>query len=163
MNLILLPAMTMLMLTACSPESDSKAPRGEATSDAELTGLPDPLPAPTATPSIAARVIPVAMQGRWGLVPGDCTSTRGDAKGLLLVEPTGLKFYESMAQLGAVAERSNNKIRATYAFTGEGMDWSRDMALELGNDGNRLVRREFGAEAIAVPLSYTRCPAQGGS
>src|SRR5918996_4286908 len=29
--------------------------------------------------------IPASLHGRWGLTPGDCTSTRGDAKGLLVI------------------------------------------------------------------------------
>src|SRR3954467_10096462 len=46
------------------------------------------------TPSAS---IPAALQGRWGLTPGDCTSTLGDAKGLLIVNATELRFYESRA------------------------------------------------------------------
>src|SRR5688572_30753552 len=33
----------------------------------------------------AASTIPASLHGRWGLTPADCTSTRGDAKGLLIV------------------------------------------------------------------------------
>ena len=31
--------------------------------------------------------IPAALRGRWGMTPADCTSTRGDAKGLLEIGP----------------------------------------------------------------------------
>ena len=31
-------------------------------------------------------VIPAAFHGRWGMVPADCTSTRGDNKGLITVD-----------------------------------------------------------------------------
>ena len=42
----------------------------------------------------AAPELPAAMRGRWGLTPMDCTSTRGDAKGLMIVGPSELRFYE---------------------------------------------------------------------
>ena len=49
-----------------------------------------PLPAPTAT-------IPAGLQGRWGLTPADCVPGRSDAKGLLIISPGELRFYESRA------------------------------------------------------------------
>lgn len=103
--------------------------------------------------------IPGPVQGRWGLVPADCTSTRGDAKGLLVVESQRLRFYESTATLGEVAERSGNRIRATFAFVGEGQTWSRDMTLDVEDGGRTLVRSETGEGALTTPLRYERCPA----
>ena len=65
---------------------------------------PNPTGAPPANaaeaqgsvPATAGR-IPVAVQGRWGLTPGDCTSIRGDTKGLLVVSADRLQVYESRA------------------------------------------------------------------
>src|SRR3569623_2124157 len=51
-------------------------------------------PVPHGSPSSA---IPAALQGRWGLAPGDCTSALGDAKGLLVINSRELRFYESRA------------------------------------------------------------------
>src|SRR5437868_4439151 len=64
----------------------------------DASGAP-PAKAPAAsTEQPAATVsIPAALQGRWGLAPNDCTSTRGDAKGLLVIGPDQLTFYESRA------------------------------------------------------------------
>lgn len=102
-------------------------------------------------------VIPAALQGRWGLVPADCTSTRGDAKGLLVIGPDTLRFYESTARAGAVSEESATRIRANFAFSGEGSVWTREMVLETGPGGSTLTRRDFGGDAGPNPLTYTRC------
>lgn len=153
----LLPALTVLALAACSAQTDPNDPQNGQNSDPALTQQ-SAVPLPSQSPgAVAAAAIPAAMQGRWGLVAADCTSTRGDAKGLVLIEPTGLKFYESIAQLGAVSERSDTAIRASFAFTGEGMDWTREMVLELDDAGTTLVRREFGSEAAIEPFEYRRC------
>ena len=111
---------------------------------------------PTGIPEFG---IPVAAQGRWGLVPADCTSTRGDAKGLLIVSATTLTFYESRGTLKAIAERSDTRIRATFAFSGEGMNWTRDEVLDVQGGGKTLIRREYGEDAAPGPFKYARCPA----
>lgn len=113
-----------------------------------------PPPPPPGTDRTAA--IPAEMQGRWGLKPADCRSEA--AEGLLTVAPDRLTFYESVGELGDVTARTDNRIRATYAFTGEGMNWTRDVSLTLEDDGRTLVRRERGSEASPGAFIYTRCP-----
>ncbi|WP_353473722.1 hypothetical protein PVT71_06665 [Salipiger sp. H15] len=114
--------------------------------------LPQDGPDPT---DAAQAGIPEAMQGRWGLVPADCTSTRGDAKGLMEVKEDTLVFYESRAVLGAVTDRSEERLEAAFDMTGEGMSWQRDMVLVA--KGDTLVRQESGEGAIPEPLTYLRC------
>ena len=97
------------------------------------------------------------MQGRWGLVAADCEPDHADAKGLLTITADKLRFYESVGTLGDIREGAENRIRASFDFEGEGMEWQRDMTLELQDGGSALVRREFGAEAATEPLRYSRC------
>lgn len=101
-----------------------------------------------------AAAIPEGMQGRWGLVPADCTSTRGDAKGLLTVTPDTLQFYESRAKLAKVVGSWPEKLKAEFAFTGEGQSWTRTETLSLTNSSNTLVRDD---EELPQPLRYARC------
>lgn len=138
-----------LALAACgSPEND--AAESDATDATEA--------AVEAEPAVQSGLgIPAAMHGRWGLVPADCTSTRGDNKGLITVTAGDIRFYESVGQVDSASERSDDAFRARFAFTGEGMQWTREMALALGEDGETLVRTEFGEDAIAEPLTYTKC------
>src|SRR5262245_39146835 len=49
-----------------------------------------------------ALLIPAAFQGRWGMVPADCTSTAGDAKGLIIVDEDSIEFFESQGTLTKV-------------------------------------------------------------
>ncbi len=98
--------------------------------------------------------IPAAFLGRWGLVPGDCTSTAGDNKGLMTVEPDRLTFYESRATIAKLEGISPTELRATLAFTGEGQEWTQETPLILENDGAALTR-----VADGQTLRYTRCGA----
>src|SRR5690606_28534444 len=92
----------------------------------------------------SAAGIPEALRGRWGLVAADCEPGRSDAKGLLVVSADKLEFYESVGTLGEASERTPQRLRASFAFTGEGMSWTRDMLLEAQAGGKTLLRQEFG-------------------
>ena len=65
--------------------------------------------------------IPAALRGRWGLSPADCTTTRGDAKGLLDITADELRFYELRASARPPRCRpARIRISGDFAFTGEG-------------------------------------------
>lgn len=147
-----------LALAACSSKPAEEASEKEK-AESEIAPPPSPVSEAPATPASQddAGEIPVSIQGRWGLVAADCTSTRGDAKGLLVIAPAKLTFYESVGTLGAVKERTDSRIRASFSFTGEGMEWTREMVLEAENDGKSLLREEFGHDAMPGPLKYARC------
>ena len=90
-------------------------------------------------------------------MPADCTSTQGDAKGLLTIDATTLRFYESRATLGTIAEQDASRLVANFAFSGEGQQWTRTQVLDVQDDGQTLGRREQGAEAMPGVLRYRRC------
>ncbi|HMO75563.1 MAG TPA: hypothetical protein PKD99_06900 [Sphingopyxis sp.] len=160
-----------LLLAACSGGKDEQtAPADETASlspvpDAAPTDTaaytPDPAIAPPAAPEAGIgagdKAIPAAIQGRWGLAAADCTSTWGDAKGLLTIDAANLRFYESHGELARIRERSDSRIVADYKFSGEGMEWDRLVLLGVEDGGRTLVRREWGEDASAEPLRYTRC------
>ena len=102
--------------------------------------------------STSAAAIPAFLHGRWGLMPGDCTSTRGDNKGLLTVGADGLRFYESRAVPVAHVNTSAESFSAEYAFSGEGMQWKKFQTLELQDD--KLVRTESNP---TTSYTYARC------
>lgn len=161
----LLSCTAAMALTACSREPVASPAAEEpirtpvATVTETASATPEPagaaLPMPGPSP---VQPIPVAIQGRWGLVPADCTTTRGDAKGLMTIDATTLKFYESRGTLGKIAERSDTRIRATFAYSGEGMSWTRDTVFDVQDSGKTLIRRENGKNAAPGPFRYARCP-----
>ena len=119
---------------------------------------PSAVPSPTASASPEAGTgIPVALRGRWGLVPADCTSNRGDNKGLLTITADTLRFYESVGTIGKTVERDASRIVADFAMTGEGQSWTRRMALDAQDGGKTLARREQGPDAMLGLLRYSRC------
>lgn len=146
----------VLAVGACSREAPS-APEATGSQSATATTLPI---VPASTPSVPTAdedAIPAAMRGRFGLVPADCMTTRGDDKGRLTVRADSLRFYESVATLAKASERRPNRLKAMFAYSGEGMEWRREASLELRNGGKTLILEEFGDDAVPGPRTYTRC------
>ena len=100
----------------------------------------------------AAGRIPASLHGRWGLTPGDCTSTLGDAKGLLIVSADDLRFYESVARPAGQLRTTPSSASGQFAFTGEGTTWTKHQVLEL--QSGKLVRTESDPMAS---FAYARC------
>lgn len=107
--------------------------------------------APAASP-VGTPAIPAALQGRWGLTPGDCTSALASAKGLLVVNPGELRFYESRAVPTADVQSDASSIGGTFHFTGEGQSWTRYEALK--RNGDKLTRTETNP---AASYTYAKC------
>jgi hypothetical protein len=152
----------LLAFSACGGNDpvDEKAANTAGLPDINATaptasGQPHARTAPAAAaafhtgPSIA---IPAALQGRWGLTPADCTSALGDAKGLLVVSSSELRFYESRAVPAADADGDSNSISGNFVFTGEGQSWVKFEALKV--DKGVLTRTEAKPTAS---FSYAKC------
>lgn len=104
-----------------------------------------PLPAPSAT-------LPAALQGRWGLTPADCMPGRSDAKGLLTISASDLRFYESRAVPAADVTTDANSAAGNFAYTGEGQSWTKYEALKV--EKGRLTRTETKPSAS---FTYAKC------
>ena len=155
MKTLALPLVCLIALAAC----DSGAPNPEPTATPETADTATPAVSDTvsAIPPPAASPIPAAIQGRWGMVPADCEPGRADAKGLLTITPIRLEFYESVGIPTTIEEASDTRIRASFAFTGEGMAWQRDQTLDVQDNGRTLIRHEYGEDAAPAPFRYSRC------
>jgi hypothetical protein len=151
----------IITVAACSrpdPVADNAkavnlpAPANDVSPDP--AGLP-PANAAAPTTSVAttpAAAIPDALHGRWGLTPADCTSKRGDAKGLLVITRGDLHFYESRAVPAADVQADENSVAGHFNFTGEGQTWSKYEALK--RDGTKLTRTETNP---AASYTYAKC------
>jgi len=106
--------------------------------------------------SATGALFPAAFHGRWGLVANDCTSTRGDNKGLLTVTGDTLRFYESRGRIDKLTAESPTRMRVELDFVGEGQAWEKTATYSLADDGKTLIRTESDP---ALSLTYTRCPA----
>ena len=135
--------------TAALPASNevSPDPTGSAPSDA-VASTSQTNTAQTA----ASTMIPAPFHGRWGMTPQDCTSTRGDAKGLLTISAQEMRFYESVAVPDDELAIGTDSISGDFSFTGEGQSWSKFQALRL--QGRELVRTESNPTAS---YSYAKC------
>jgi hypothetical protein len=96
--------------------------------------------------------IPAAFHGRWGMNSNDCTSTRGDAKGLITITANRIDFYESRATPVQVTGNYAENFTAKFAFTGEGQSWTKLENLKLTNSSKTMVRTDKDGS-----FSYQRC------
>jgi hypothetical protein len=155
-------ALFALALTACQQGSDDNIAIDETnTANAKIETLP---PDETMTNDVnvingnsaetAPLAIPAAFRGRWGMVPEDCTSTRGDAKGLIQIDAGGMKFFESKGTLTKVTLDAPENFTGTFAFTGEGQSWTSSQNLKLTGSSNTLVRSQAD---VAQSFTYKRC------
>ena len=129
---------------AAIPDVNAPAPSATGEPHKDTTAA-KPLPAPAAK-------VPAALQGRWGLTPADCSGDPSAAKGLLVVTPDELQFYESKAVPSSDVAADAGSISGTFAFTGEGQSWTRYEALKLNK--NMLTRTEIKPTAS---FTYAKC------
>jgi len=168
-----LPALLALAIVACQqpaddsniaidngtvPTSDVETlPADDGSASATEAGASGPMN--DAAAASLPKQVPASLRGRWGINSADCTSTKGDAKGLLTITDAGLAFYESRGTIDQVIAATANSFDARYAFTGEGQTWQRTERMKIV-DG-QLQRRtdaEPGQEP-PVNLRYQRCSA----
>ena len=127
MRTVVLITLATLALTACDAQDPVADGANDAAGQTDVVLPPDetaPIPAneveseagdPSAS-SAPSGTIPASLQGRWGLTPGDCTSTPGVAKGLLLVSGDMLRFYESVARPAGTLETSANSASGEFVL-----------------------------------------------
>ena len=150
MRALALPLLALAALAACDGGT-------EGTDETVAPGTEAATTSPEPTATTPPTEIPAAIRGRWGLTSADCEPGRDDAKGLLTITADQLEFYESVGELDDIREVTDDRIHASFDFTGEGMEWEREMALELQETGAALVRREFGADAAPGSFRYVKC------
>ena len=161
-------ALALIACTRADPNNISIDETGNAAAATELETLPPSdeagAPANQANDAAgndsasAAAVIPAQYRGRWGLVPADCTSTRGDAKGLIAVDDTTIKFYEARATLKEQRPAIATSFSGVFGYTGEGQTWERIETLTV--IGDRMARSSTAPNGDAgEALTYTRCKA----
>ena len=130
--------------TDALPDINAAAPSASGEPHAN-TQPAKPLPAPAAA-------LPASLQGRWGLTPADCMPGRSDAKGLLIVSASDLRFYESRGVPGADVTTDGNSAAGNFHFEGEGQSWTKYVALQAAK--GRLTRTETKPSAS---FTYAKC------
>jgi hypothetical protein len=161
----------LLALCACGSEQPPPAnSAAEVASDAVAPpgNVLAPAPPDSAQQAVAAQdeppltVIPDRFAGRWGITAEDCTSTRGDAKGLMAIERDQIRFYESIARPAALTRVSDRRLDGNFSANGEGQTWTLLMRLELSRDGDSLTRTVDEGDSARSPggnrFVYQRCP-----
>ena len=115
----------------------------------ESAGEPVAIPAP-APQALPANAIPAQYRGRWGMDANDCDPARSDAKGLVVIGDTTMKFYESTATLKEQRPAIATAFSGRFAFTGEGQSWEK--VVTLTRAGNVLKRADDEGS-----YTYNRC------
>lgn len=150
----ILAGLLIVSIAACEKrdpvldEANAVAPTAATDDSGAVAGGPPPI-SPAAE---GGGVIAPALQGRWGLTPADCISSRGAAKGLLTITANQIQFYESRGTPGTSIESNDSGISGNFNFTGEGQSWSKYVSLKLQNGS--LVRTE---RSPMASYTYARC------
>lgn len=150
-------------IAACSRQEPVANGANAVTAVPQQANQPEPTPAggpPTngtsaaspAGPDETTAAIPAALQGRWGLAPADCSAPLAKAKGLLVVNSSELRFYESRAVAGPDVHTSTSTMSGTFHFTGEGRTWDKFESLQRNRD--KLTRTESNPTAS---YTYAKC------
>ena len=153
-------ALLALAIPACGQEDPNNIAIDEGNSlNAEIETLPPDegneetaaananMPVP---PAPVTAEIPTRYHGRWGMVAADCTSTRGDAKGLIDIGDQTIKFYEALATFKERRPAPPESFSGLFGFTGEGQNWEKVMTFT--RTGDTLKRAE-----TAGTFTYSRC------
>jgi hypothetical protein len=155
-------ALLALSLSACQQEDPNNFAIDEGNSEnASIETLPpdesslnnletESADSNSASVDSAAAVIPAQYRGRWGMVPADCTSTRGDAKGLIEIADKTVTFFESSATLKEQRPAIATSFSGEFAFTGESQSW--DKVMTFTRTGDTLKRAEESGT-----FTYKRC------
>jgi hypothetical protein len=154
-HLPIVAGLMVLVLAACEkrdPVEDEANVFAPVPVTDDSAGVVAGAPPPTSPGADPTGVIPVPLQGRWGLTPADCEPGRSDAKGLLTISANDLKFYESRAVPGTSIETGPAAISGNWDFTGEGQTWTKYVSLKI--TGNGLLRTE---RAPVASYTYAKC------
>lgn len=150
-----------LALTACSNQADDsniaidESVNAVEAANADIEILPPSEGNGVAAPpplARAANVIPPQYHGRWGMNANDCDPAQADAaKGLIDINESGIKFYESRATLKAQQPAIATSFAGRFDFTGEGHEWTK--VVTLTRTGDTLKRADNEGT-----YTYTKCP-----
>lgn len=128
------------------PADESSLNNVEA-AEAAMPVPPAPVPPDQAQGSAA---IPAQYRGRWGMVAADCEAGRSDAKGLIVIGATTVRFYEAVATLKEQRPAIATSFSGLFGFTGEGQNWEKVMTFT--RTGDTLKRADKDGS-----FTYRRC------
>lgn len=136
---------------AAQPEAPMAQPQDDPADPVGSDNGTEPAGGETNTADPApATLIPAAFRGRWGINANDCDPARADNKGLVTISEDRMRFYESVGRPTSLTVGAG-RIEGDFAFTGEGMTWTRQMRWTI--DGETLER----VDGDGTELTYTRC------
>jgi hypothetical protein len=109
---------------------------------------------PDAPLEIVITQFPQAYIGRWGMTANDCVLHASDAKGLMSVQGSLVKFYESIGTMRNGKRQTVNSLTSDFDMVGEGQKWQTRNTFQLIDERNGLTRIDT---ASGDRFVYTRC------
>jgi hypothetical protein len=150
-----------LAMTGCH-DNDAAAPShadnraaaaiNEAAAANTAAAVRDGLPVPRSSAQAIEHDIAEPFLGEWGMTKADCDPSRPDRKGLVVIKPDKLVYYESRGSVTSINRDSPNQITLQLSMDGEGQQWQATDVLKLNPVGTQLQRTEQGQT-----YTYDRC------
>ena len=137
----------MLLLAGCGSSDDTMGSEANAGDTGMTVAADAPL-------DITITQFPKSYFGRWGRTQGDCAMGTTAATGLVSVQGSLVKFFESVATMRDGKRESLTSMSAHFDMVGEGQEWESHTRYRLSDDRNRLTREDL---ATGEKTVYDRC------
>lgn len=139
----------MLLPVTCTEQTNDQAKPAQEVSVKPAAVAPD------APLEIAITQFPTAYNGRWGMNIGDCALGASDSKGLISIQGSLVKFYESVGTMRNGKRETLYTVSSDFEMVGEGQKWQTHTRYRLIDERKSLIRQDSGTDQ---PYVYTRCP-----
>ena len=89
------------------------------------------------------------------MTANDCVPGASDAKGLISIQGSLVKFYESVGTMRNGKRKTLTSLSTDFDMVGEGQEWQARNLFQLSGDRSGLTRTDT---ATGERFVYTRCP-----
>ncbi len=129
-------ACLFLALSACG-SADAPAAKSGQNSTADGEASPGASASNDATSILGSSALPAAFVGEWNASPESCGTGTSDTR--LRIEPTRIRFYESVGQISRITVQGRRSVTVEASFRGEGERWTREFQMILSPSGDALT------------------------
>jgi hypothetical protein len=137
-----LASAVILILSGCGSS--------ESPAEDELAAI-----APDAPLKIVIPQFPASYFGRWGMTDADCILEASDAKGLITVQGSLVKFHDSTATMTKGLRETLYALSGDFDLVAKEQKWRTHNRYRLTEDRKQMIRQDgVGGEKS----TYFRCP-----
>ncbi len=110
---------------------------------------------PTAAATSAVNTIPVNFHGKWAAGKENCKANNSEQ---IKISTNKINFFKNEAELVAITQFEPTRLEAKFNYRVSNSDSTPySYTLDLQNQENFLIMREYGDNARSGPIKYDKC------